>query len=454
MGRRVTFPGTTIYSQLMHRRWLILAATCAILALKAIGAAGSTGPSTALPLAIPTPAQAAWRRLELGWVVPFGLGTFLEREAGSGRESPTLFQPTAFDPAQWARAATGAGAQVLVITAKAADGFCLWPSRWTEYTLAASPWQHGRGDVLHEVALACQAHGLGLGLRFSLIDRHEPAATRPAAYQRFVLRQLNELLTDYGLLAELWLDGVEEAEACGLDLPAILRLVRYLQPRLAVLSTQGPDAQLVPLRFSPSKDRAGSVLPRSPRIWWTGRDALEGPIWQPVVRVASLRPSPYYRARENDRLASVHQLRELALQSIGHNNLLRLVVPANPSGRIPQADADRLAEWAAGWRGQFGRAMGTAHGTAPELVLELDPAREIGALMVQEDIRHGERVRRFRLETRDPEQEEWRLAAEGRFPGYRWIVEFQPRRLAGARLRVIDAAEPLSPLTLSGHPGP
>ncbi|RME90019.1 MAG: hypothetical protein D6766_13845 [Verrucomicrobia bacterium] len=439
----------------MHGRQLILAGL-AMASLAGAQDASRSGklPADARPPVAPTPAQAAWREFELGLVVPFGLGTFLEREAGSGRESPALFQPAACDPWQWARAATNAGARVLVVTAKAADGFCLWPSRCTEYTVAASPWQHGRGDVLHEAALACQAHGLGLGLRFSLIDRHEPAATRPPAYRRFVLRQLEELLTDYGLLAELWLDGVEEAGKAGVDLAAILQLARHLQPRMAVLSTQGPDGRLVSAQFSPTGDHAGSVRPAPPAGWWSAPGSAPGPVWQPLVRVASLRPSAYYRARENDRPASLNQLRELALRTLGRNSLLRLVAPADPTGQLPEADARRLAEFGAAWRRQFQRTLAMASGAARELVLELDPPREVGALAVREDIRRGERVRRFVLETRDPDETGWRVVADGRFPGHHWITEFQPRRLAGVRLRILDAAEPLSPLTLSVHPGP
>jgi alpha-L-fucosidase len=138
------------------------------------------------------------------------MNTFTGREWGDGTESPSLFNPARLDTDQWAQAAKDAGAGHVILTAKHHDGFCLWPSRYTEHSVKSSPWQAGRGDVVRLFVDSCRRHGLKPGLYLSPWDRHERTYGDSPAYNRFYLAQLRELLTEYGELAEIWFDG-----ACG-----------------------------------------------------------------------------------------------------------------------------------------------------------------------------------------------------------------------------------------------
>ncbi len=146
-------------------------------------------------LVTPSPWQIAWQQLGLTARVSFGINTYTGREVGDGREDPQLFAPTDFDAWQWTRSLKASGVRLLILTAKHQDGFCLWPSRQTEHSVAATPWMEGRGDVVREVAHACRGTGLQFGIHFATCDLHEPSSANVTAYNRFLRAQLRELLT-------------------------------------------------------------------------------------------------------------------------------------------------------------------------------------------------------------------------------------------------------------------
>jgi len=165
---------------------------------------GVTAPAPFGP--VPSERQLRWHEMEFYGFLHFTVNTFTDKEWGFGDESPSVFDPAAFDADQIVDAAARGGMAGLILTCKHHDGFCLWPSRFTEHSVRHSPWRKGNGDVVREIAQACQAHGLKFGCYLSPWDRNHPEYGRPA-YLRYYRDQLRELLCNYGPLFEVWFDG-------------------------------------------------------------------------------------------------------------------------------------------------------------------------------------------------------------------------------------------------------
>ena len=194
----------------------------------------------------PSARQLAWQQRELTMFAHFTVNTYTDREWGLGTESPAIFNPSEFDANQWAKAAKAGGFKMILLTAKHHDGFCLWPSKYTEHSVKNSPWKAGKGDIVNEVAQACKAHGLKFGVYLSPWDRHE-ASYGTASYNQFYKNQLTELMSNYGEISEVWFDGAkgENAKDMNYDFEGYWKIIRTLQPNAVLFSDIGPDVRWV-----------------------------------------------------------------------------------------------------------------------------------------------------------------------------------------------------------------
>ena len=183
----------------------------------------------------PSPQTAEWQDLEFGVLIHFGPNTFLGKEWGDGTASPSVFNPTQFDPEQWMRAIKSAGARYVVMVAKHHDGFCLWPTKQTDYSVKSSPWKEGKGDVVGEVAAAARKYGLKLGIYLSPWDRHEPRYSDSLQYDSYYLAEMDELIQNYGELVEWWLDGAGSAGHV-YNFPRYIEELRTYQPNTLVFA--------------------------------------------------------------------------------------------------------------------------------------------------------------------------------------------------------------------------
>ncbi|HNW22275.1 MAG TPA: alpha-L-fucosidase, partial [Bacteroidales bacterium] len=302
---------------------------------------------------VPTPEQLEWQKMEYYMFVHFGPNTFTGVEWGNGAEDPAVFNPRALDCRQWARTAKNAGMQGIIITAKHHDGFCLWPSRYSDHTVRNSPWRSGQGDVLAELSAACREYGLKFGVYLSPWDRNNPAYGTPE-YNRLFANTLTEVLTSYGPVFEQWFDG-----ACGdlvsspYDWSLFNSTVQEHQPGALIFSDVGPGCRWVGNERGFAGETNWSTLDTSG--FTPGRGAPStiilnsgqrgAPYWIPVEADVSLRPGWFYNPDTDNSLKSVEELMDIYFGSVGRNANLLLNVPPDTRGRIPAGDSLRLMEF-------------------------------------------------------------------------------------------------------------
>ncbi|UCD51466.1 MAG: alpha-L-fucosidase [Phycisphaerales bacterium] len=333
-----------------------------VLALLLISVAGAVDPPAPFgPL--PTARQLRWHEMEYYGFLHFTVNTFTDKEWGFGDEDPAIFNPTAMDVRQWARVARDAGMKGLIITAKHHDGFCLWPSAYTEHSVKHSPWKDGQGDVVGELAAACREYGLRMGVYLSSWDRNVASYATPE-YLTYYRSQLRELLTTYGEIFSVWYDGANGGtgyygganEERRIDRktyyrwPEVHKLVRKFQPMAVMFSDAGPDIRWVGNErgFGSESNYAtlkrDELYPGTPRSRELPQGHRDGNYWVPAEADVSIRPGWFYHASEDDRVKSLDQLLEIYYRSVGMGCNLLLNIPPDRRGLIHENDIARLME--------------------------------------------------------------------------------------------------------------
>jgi alpha-L-fucosidase len=425
----------------------------------------------------PTLAQLRWQREELALFIHFTVNTFTDREWGDGTESPEIFAPSRLDPSQWTQVAKSAGFRTVVLTAKHHDGFCLWPTATTRHSVASSPWKGGSGDVVRELAEACRADGLGLGVYLSPWDRHEPAYGDSPRYMDLYCAQLEELLTRYGVVRQVWFDGANGEGPNGkrqvYDWPRIHATVRRFQPDAVIFSDAGPDVRWIGNEKGVAGETCWSTIDPD-AVPYAGYDAPDvgailqrghpnGSVWRPGETDVSIRPGWFWHAAEDAAVRSVDNLFDLYFTSVGRNSKLLLNVPPTREGQFHATDVARLHGFAARRSALFARDLvsgasvladsvsGAAHAaflvvdgdqdtwwsavpgaSHATLDIKLRQAAPCSVLRLQEPISQGQAIEQFAIQGETPAG--WRTLASGTTIGYCRLVRFP--RMQCSRLRI------------------
>jgi alpha-L-fucosidase len=390
----------------------------------------------------PTPQQLAWQDAELTMFFHFGVNTFTDREWGDGKEDPKIFNPSSLDVRQWVRTAKETGFRYVILTAKHHDGFCLWPSKYTEHSVKNSPWRGGKGDVVREFADACRDEGLKMGLYLSPWDRNSPVYGT-SAYNTYYINQLTELLSNYGEVAEVWMDGANGEGPNGkkqeYDYAAFYRTVRRLQPR-ALIAINGPDIRWVGNENGLAAETEWSVRkPDSAR-----HKGITADVWWPSECDTSIRPGWFWHAKEDTKVKSLETLVNTYFSSVGRNSVLLLNVPPNDRGQLSEPDIRRLREFQATRQRIFARDLAKdAHITdgsndsKPSVQIAWPAPRTINLSCLQERIEDGQRVAAYTIEALTDFG--WKEVVRGTTIGHKKLDRFVPVTASRFRVTILDA---------------
>lgn len=443
---------------------------------------------------LPSERQLAWHDMQYYAFVHFNMNTFTDMEWGTGGESPELFDPSELDTRQWARVAKEAGMQGIILTAKHHDGFCLWPTKTTEHSVKNSPWRNGEGDVIAELAEACEEYGLKLGLYLSPWDRNNEHYGKPE-YVAVFHEQLRELLTNYGDLFEVWFDGANGGsgyyggaeETRKIDNRTYYQwektteMIRELQPDAVIFSDGGPDVRWVgneegwanPTNWSIM--RRDEIYPGWPRYIELRSGHEDGTHWLPAEADISIRPGWYYHPGEDHQVKSLPQLVNIYYESIGRNANLLLNLPVDTRGLVHESDVEQLmalkeqtdldfaVELAAGNSIEASNTRGNSDRFAAEnatdgnkdsywatddgvtnasLTLEFEEPTGVNRILLQEYIPLGQRIKKFRISALSEGQ--WQVLDEQTTIGYKRILRFNTVMASKIKLEILEAKGPVT----------
>lgn len=419
----------------------------------------------------------------------FTVNTFTDREWGEGDEDEKVFNPTDFDADQIVLAAKEAGMAGLILTAKHHDGFCLWPSQYTEHSVKNSPWKDGKGDVVKEMSSACRRHGLKFGVYLSPWDRNHKDYARPE-YIVYYRNQLRELLSNYGDIFTVWFDGANGGTGfyggarekrqidnrVYYDWDNTWKIVRQLMPNAVMFSDGGPDFRWVGNESGIAGDPCWATVDSAGRYPGGRSEGLNtgertGNAWMPAECDVSIRPGWFYHAAEDARVKTPKQLLDIYYKSVGRGADLNLNLPPDRRGRINDHDIQSLrgfhrilaATFAADLARQARFSASNTRGnseqfapenlaggkpdrywstddsvTTPELVMEFPTPVTFNVVSLAEYLPLGQRIDAFALDAWKEGQ--WTEFAHGTSIGHKRLIRGEPVTTPKVRLRITQAA--------------
>ncbi len=367
---------------------------------------------------VPTKQQLQWQDMEMYAFIHYSLNTYTDAEWGFGNEDLNLFNPSDLDCKQWARVCKQSGMKGIIFTAKHHCGFCMWPSAYTEYSVKNTPWKEGKGDVVRELSDACREEGLKFAVYLSPWDRNHKDYGKPE-YITYFRNQLRELLTNYGDIFEVWFDGANGGdgwygganETRRIDgktyyqWAETFRMIRELQPNAVIWNDGGDrgDLRWVGTEAGNIGETNWSLMPSKgdtpyPTLHYGVED---GDVWCPGETNTSIRPGWFYHETENENVKSLSKLMDTYYKSVGRNSCLLLNFPIAPNGRIHPTDSLRGIAFKKMIDEVFKSPLPASPkrgGDGSSVVLKFKRPTTFNRFVVEEDIRYGQRVKKFSLE--------------------------------------------------------
>lgn len=452
--------------------------------------------------AVPSERQLTYEKMEFFCFIHFTVNTFTGSEWGDGKEDVSIFNPTELDARQWVKTAKDAGMKGLILTCKHHDGFCLWPSKYTEHSVKNSPYKNGNGDIVREVSEACKEFGLKFGVYLSPWDRNNSSYGKGKEYDDYYVNQLTELLTEYGELYTIWLDGACGEGANGkiqkYDWNRYYKVMRELQPN-AVISISGPDVRWCGNEAGEVRESEWSVVAKDmtdPSITAElsqhedneefrdrpldetqsdlgSRERLKNEkelVWYPAETDVSIRPGWFYHEEEDDKVRSFENLKDIYLKSVGGNTTLLLNIPPMKNGKIHEKDIailKRLGEFINDTfkNNLLKNALITTvpehdcRGDSPDMMrtddyntyfmnkegenkllieIKFDECKKLNYLVLKESITFSQRVEKFNVYFNDESGNKIKIF-EGTTIGYKRIIDLKGTKTDNLTIEIEDS---------------
>ena len=452
--------------------------------------------------AVPSERQLTYEKMEFFCFIHFTVNTFTGSEWGDGKEDVSIFNPTELDARQWVKTAKDAGMKGLILTCKHHDGFCLWPSKYTEHSVKNSPYKNGNGDIVREVSEACKEFGLKFGVYLSPWDRNNSSYGKGKKYDDYYVNQLTELLTEYGELYTIWLDGACGEGANGkvqkYDWNRYYKVMRELQPN-AVISISGPDVRWCGNEAGEVRESEWSVVAKDmtdPSITAElsqhedneefrdrpldetqsdlgSRERLKKEkelVWYPAETDVSIRPGWFYHEEEDDKVRSFENLKDIYLKSVGGNTTLLLNIPPMKNGKIHEKDMailKRLGEFINDTfkNNLLKNALITTvpehdcRGKSPDMMrtddyntyfmnkegdnkllieIKFDECKKLNYLVLKEAITFSQRVEKFNVYFNDESGKKIKIF-EGTTIGYKRIIDLKGTKTDNLTIEIEDS---------------
>jgi alpha-L-fucosidase len=469
--------------------------TCLLISLAAMfngNSANAQAPTAISPL--PTEHQLELMKMETYAFIHFGPNTFQNQEWGYGNADTKIFNPTTLDCDQWVSVLKAGGMKGIIFTAKHHDGFCMWPSKFTDYSIKYSPYKNGYGDAVSELDDACKRNDMKFGIYLSPWDRHK-ASYGSDGYVEYYKNQLKELLLTHKDLFEIWFDGANGGDGYYgganttrqidrqkyYDFPTLFSIVNELQPQIIIHSDGGPGNRWVGNEDGVAGQTNWAFLTEANSIpaginnyeTVLGQGEINGTNFIPAeVDVSIRRPDWFWSTTNSSKVLTSEELVDIYYTSVGRNATLLLNVPVNIYGKIDDEDAKALADFrkiidrtfesdllkdatvtASNTRSDNFAAKNvvsdyydsywatTDDVTSGTLTFTFDKATEINRFMIQEYIPLGQRIKAFKVEyTSDGTN--WKDVNCGESTttvGYKRLLRFSTVSATGIRLRVTEA---------------
>lgn len=452
--------------------------------------------------AVPSERQLTYEKMEFFCFIHFTVNTFTGSEWGDGKEDVSIFNPTELDARQWVKTVKDAGMKGLILTCKHHDGFCLWPSKYTEHSVKNSPYKNGNGDIVREAAEACKEFGLKFGVYLSPWDRNNSSYGKGKEYDDYYVNQLTELLTEYGELYTIWLDGACGEGANGkvqkYDWNRYYKVMRELQPN-AVISISGPDVRWCGNEAGEVRESEWSVVAKDmtdPSITAElsqhedneefrdrpldetqsdlgSRERLKNEkelVWYPAETDVSIRPGWFYHEEEDDKVCSFENLKDIYLKSVGGNTTLLLNIPPMKNGKIHEKDIailKRLGEFINDTfkNNLLKNALITTvpehdcRGNSPDMMrtddyntyfmnkegdnkllieIKFDECKKLNYLVLKEAITFSQRVEKFNVYFNDESGNKIKIF-EGTTIGYKRIIDLKGTKTDNLTIEIEDS---------------